>query len=60
MLVGCESLLQSEFCRSDMWKDTGKDACWPKPSLILVECILDRQLIAGERLLDPVGLAISG
>jgi len=60
MLVGRESLSRSEFCRSDMWKDTGKDARRPKTSLILVERILDRRLIAGERLLDPVGLAISG
>ena len=60
MLVGRESLSRSEFSRSDMWKDTGKDARRPKTSLILVERILDRRLIAGERLLDPVGLAISG
>ena len=60
MLVGRESLSRSELCRSDMWKDTGKDARRLKSFLILVECILDRRLIAGEKLLDPVGLAISG
>ena len=60
MLAGRESLSRSEFCRSDVgpWGDPDKDDRRRKTSRI--ESILDCRLIGGERLPDPVGVAISG